>query len=178
MKTFKEEYQEIRKALKEELSKSSTEAVPKIVKITLNVGAGQAVNDSNYIESVRTELAKITGQNPVVTKARKSIAGFKVREGMPIGIMVTLRGQKMYDFLNKLINVALPRVRDFQGLSPKSLDGKGNYTVGIKEHIVFPEVNLDNIEKTFGLAVTLHTTAENNDDAKALLGKLNFPFKK
>ena len=178
MKTFKAEYQGIRKSLQKELKKSSIEAVPKIVKITLNVGAGQAVNDSNYIETIRTELAKITGQNPVITKARKSIAGFKLREGMPIGLMVTLRGPKMYDFLNKLINISLPRVRDFQGLSLKSLDGQGNYTIGIKEHLAFPEVNLDNIEKTFGLAITLHTTAKNNEEAKLLLDKLNFPFKK
>lgn len=174
---FKELYNQARSELQTELKLKSMEAVPKIVKITLSVGAGRAVSDPNFIEKVKEELGKITGQRPVVTLARKSIAGFKLREKMPIGVMVTLRGKRMDDFLNKLINVSLPRVRDFQGISGGAFDGNGNYTLGMREHIVFPEVTLDNIEKTFGLAITIHTTATTDTVAKLLLSKLHFPFK-
>lgn len=175
--TFKESYNQIRKSLAADLKLTSVEAAPRLVKVSLNVGAGKAVADPNYIEKVKEELTKITGQRPVVTRAKKSIAGFKLREGAPVGVVVTLHGQRMYDFLDKLVNVTLPRVRDFQGISPTAFDGRGNYTLGMKEHIVFPEITLDNIEKTFGLAITIHTTATSDELAKSLLSKLKFPFK-
>lgn len=175
--TFKEIYKQVRGELKADQNFRSIEETPKIVKVSINVGAGKAVSDPNYIEKVKEELTHITGQRPIVTKAKKSIAGFKLREKMPIGVAVTLRGVRMYDFLDKLVNVTLPRVRDFQGISPVAFDGRGNYTLGIKEHIVFPEVTLDNIEKTFGLSITIHTTAKTNELAKLLLSRLNFPFK-
>jgi len=174
--TFKELHKAARQALKEELKLSSIEAAPNLVKVVINVGAGKAVSDPNYIEKIKEDLMRITGQKPIITKAKKSIAGFKLREKAPIGVVTTLRGQRMYDFLGKLVNVALPRVRDFQGISPTAFDGRGNYTLGMKEHIVFPEITLDNIEKTFGLSVTLHTTAKTDALAKQLLSKLNFPF--
>jgi len=175
--TFKELYHQVINQLKIDEHLSSIEAAPKLVKVVINVGAGKAVSDPNYIEKVVQELTAITGQRPVVTRAKKSIAGFKLREKVPIGVTVTLRGQRMYDFLDRLINVTLPRVRDFQGISPTAFDGQGNYTLGLKEHIVFPEVTLDNIEKTFGLAITIHTTAKTDALARRLLSKLNFPFK-
>jgi len=174
---FKDLYNQARVSLKDELKLKSIEEVPRITKVSVNVGTGMAVKDSNYIEKVSSDLILITGQKPAVRKARKSIAGFKLREGMPIGLSVTLRGKRMYDFINKLVNIALPRVRDFQGISIKSFDGKGNYTIGIKEHIVFPEVVLDNVEKTFGLSVTIVTNSSDDKIAKQLLSKLNFPFK-
>jgi len=174
--TFKDLYKKAQQSLKGELKLTSIEAAPKLIKVVINVGAGKAVSDPNYIEKVKEEIARITGQRPVVARARKSIAGFKLREKMPIGVVVTLRGKRMYDFLDKLVNVALPRVRDFQGISPTAFDGRGNYTLGMKEHIVFPEVTLDNIEKTFGLAITIRTTAKTDALAKQLLSKLNFPF--
>lgn len=176
--TFKEQYNLVRKELKDELGLKSQEAVPKLVKVSINVGAGAAVKDANYLEKITDQLVVISGQKPVTRRARKSIAGFKLREGMPIGLSITLRGQRMYDFINRLVNVALPRVRDFQGISSTSFDGHGNYTLGIIEHIVFPEVVLDNVEKTFGLSVTIVTNAGNDDLAKKLLIKLKFPFKK
>ena len=174
---FKDLYNQARLSLKNELKLKSIEEVPRITKVSVNVGVGMAVKDSNYLEKVATDLILITGQKPAIRKARKSIAGFKLREGMPIGLSVTLRGKRMYDFINKLVNIALPRVRDFQGISIKSFDGKGNYTIGIKEHIVFPEVVLDNVEKTFGLSVTIVTNASDDKIVKQLLNKLNFPFK-
>ncbi len=174
---FKDLYNQARISLKEELKLKSIEEIPRITKVSVNVGAGMAVKDSNYLEKVASDLILITGQKPVTRKAKKSIAGFKLREGMPIGLSVTLRGKRMFDFINKLVNIALPRVRDFQGISIKSFDGHGNYTMGIKEHIVFPEVVLDNVEKTFGLSVTIVTNASNDKIAKQLLSKLNFPFK-
>jgi len=176
--TFKEQYNLARKELKDELGLKSQEAVPKLVKVSISVGAGAAVKDAKYLEKIAEQLVVISGQKPVTRRARKSIAGFKLREGMPIGLSVTLRGQRMYDFINKLVNIALPRVRDFQGISSTSFDGHGNYTLGIIEHIVFPEVVLDNVEKTFGLAVTIVTNAGSDDLARKLLTKLNFPFKK
>ncbi|HAR55031.1 TPA: 50S ribosomal protein L5 [Patescibacteria group bacterium] len=175
--TFREIYNQARQELHKELQLSSIEAVPRLVKVSINIGAGVAVSDGNFIAKVMGELAQITGQKPVITKAHKSIAGFKLREGAPIGVKVTLRGQRMFDFLDKLVNVSLPRVRDFQGIPQDSFDGHGNYTLGLKEHIVFPEITLDNIEKTFGLAVTIHTTAPTDELAKRLLTKLHFPFK-
>jgi len=175
--SFREIYNQARKELQKELQISSIEAVPRLIKVSLNIGAGAAISDPNFIEKVTQELALITGQKPIVTKARKSIAGFKVREGVAIGVATTLRGQRMLDFLDRLVNVALPRVRDFQGIPQTSFDGHGNYTLGLKEHIVFPEITLDNIEKTFGLAITIHTTAPTDEQAKQLLTKLHFPFK-
>ncbi|OGB74444.1 50S ribosomal protein L5 [candidate division Kazan bacterium RBG_13_50_9] len=177
MNTFKERYSMARAELKKELGLKSLEAVPRISRVSVSVGAGHAVGDPNYIEQVSRELALITGQKPIIRKAKKSIAGFKLREGTPVGLLVTLRGKRMYDFLNKLVNVALPRVRDFQGISAKSFDGHGNYTLGIGEHVVFPEVVLDNVEKTFGLSVVIGTTAQSDAVAKQLLEKLNFPFR-
>jgi len=176
--SFKELYNQSRIELKKELELSSIEQVPKITKVTINIGTGQAVKDSNYLDKVSSDLTLITGQKPKICKARKSIAGFKLREGMSIGLSTTLRGKRMYDFINKLVNIALPRVRDFQGLSPKSFDGKGNYTIGLKEHVVFPEVTIDNVEKTFGMAITITTNKLDDELTKALLTKLNFPFKK
>ena len=175
---FKEQYNLARRELQQELKLKSIEAVPKLLKVSINIGAGMAVVDKNYIERVSQDLIKITGQKPFIRKAKTSIAGFKLSEGMPIGLSVTLRGQRMYDFLNKLINISLPRVRDFRGMPLTSFDGNGNYTLGMKEHVSFPEVVLDNVEKTFGLAITITTSAKTDELAKQLLTKLNFLFKK
>ncbi|OGB75198.1 50S ribosomal protein L5 [candidate division Kazan bacterium RIFCSPHIGHO2_01_FULL_49_10] len=177
MATFKDQYQAVRRELKEELGLKSVEAAPRIIKVNLNVGAGAALNDGNYIEKIITDLRQIAGQQPIITKAKQSIAGFKLREGAPIGVAVTLRGNRMFDFLSRLVNVALPRVRDFQGIPPTGFDGHGNYTLGIKEHVVFPEISLENVEKTFGLSITIATNAGQDDLARALLAKLRFPFK-
>lgn len=177
MATFKEQYQVARQQLQQELKLKSIEAAPRIIKVVVNVGAGAAVADGNYIEKVATDLRQIVGQQPIVTKAKQSIAGFKLREGAPIGVAATLRGKRMFDFLARLVNVALPRVRDFQGIPATGFDGHGNYTLGIKEHVVFPEISLENVEKTFGLSITIVTTAGQDELARKLLTKLNFPFK-
>jgi len=177
MATFKEQYQAVRKELQQELKFKSIEAVPRIVKVTLNVGAGIALKDGNYIEKVVADLRQIAGQQPIVTKAKQSIAGFKLREGAPIGVAVTLRGKRMFDFISRLVNVSLPRVRDFQGIPSTGFDGHGNYTLGIREHVVFPEVSLENVEKTFGLSITVVTSTSQDELARALLTKLRFPFK-
>jgi len=150
--------------------------VPKLEKIVLNIGVGEAVGDSKKVKAASDDLEKISGQKPVITHARKSIAGFKVREGMPLGVKVTLRGARMYEFLDRLVNIALPRVRDFRGLNPKSFDGNGNYAMGIKEHIVFPEINYDQIDQVWGMDVIVCTTAKSDDEARALLKAFNFPF--
>ena len=146
-------------------------------KIVVNIGVGEAASDSKKIEAATADLATITGQKPMVTKAKKSIAGFKVREGMNLGVKVTLRRSRMYEFIDRLINVAMPRIRDFRGLSPKSFDGRGNYALGIKEHIVFPEIDFDKVDEIWGLDVVVCTTARSNDEAKFLLGLFNFPFR-
>lgn len=151
--------------------------VPKLEKIVLNMGLGEAIHNIKLIDAAVEELTLIAGQKPVVTRARKSIAAFKLRTGMPIGCMVTLRHKRMYDFLYKLINVSLPRVRDFRGISGKAFDGKGNYSLGIKEHIIFPEIDYDKIDKIKGLNITIVTTAQNNDEGKTLLKLLGMPFK-
>lgn len=177
MNSFKQQYDKIRAELKTELQLKSIEAVPRITKVSVNIGAGAALKDSNYIEKISVDLIKIVGQKPVLRKAKKSIATFKLREGVPIGITATLRGKRMYDFLSRLVNVALPRIRDFRGISETAFDGNGNYTLGLKEHIVFPEILLDNVEKTFGLAITIVTNAGNDELAKKLLTKLRFPFR-
>ena len=151
--------------------------VPRIRKITLNMGVGEATNDKKILDHAVNDLTKIAGQKPVVTKARKSIATFKVRAGYPIGCMVTLRGARMYEFLDRLITIALPRVRDFRGLNPKSFDGRGNYALGIKEHIVFPEIDYDKAESILGMDIIVCTTAKTDDEARALLKAFNFPFR-
>lgn len=151
--------------------------VPRITKITLNMGLGEAVNDKKIIEHAVGDLTKIAGQKPVVTKARKAIAGFKIRQGYPIGAMVTLRGQTMYEFLDRFITVALPRVRDFRGISGKAFDGRGNYNIGVKEQIIFPEIEYDKIDALRGLNISITTTAKTDEEAKALLAAFKFPFR-
>ena len=152
--------------------------VPKIEKVTLNMGLGEAIENPKILDSAVEELTRISGQKPLVTRARKSIAAFKVREGMPIGCCVTLRRRRMYDFLTKLINIAIPRIRDFRGISPKAFDGKGNYTLGIKEQIIFPEIDYDKIDKIKGMNVTIVTSAETDDESRYLLDTLGMPFRK
>ena len=151
--------------------------LPKLEKIVLNMGVGEAVNVTKKVKAAAADLEKIAGQKPVITHARKSIAGFKVRENMPLGVKVTLRKQRMYEFLDRLVNVALPRVRDFRGLNPNSFDGRGNYAMGIKEHIIFPEIAYDQIEQVWGMDIIVCTTAKNDDEARALLKAFNFPFR-
>ena len=151
--------------------------VPRITKITLNMGVSEAVADKKVIEHAVDDLSKISGQKPVVTKARKAIAAFKVREGMPIGCSVTLRGRRMYEFLDRLITVALPRVRDFRGVSSRAFDGRGNYNIGVKEQIIFPEVEYDKVDALRGLNISITTTAKTDDECKALLAAFRFPFK-
>ncbi len=151
--------------------------LPKLDKIVLNMGIGEAVNDTKKVKAAAADLEKIAGQKPVITHARTSIAGFKVRENMPLGVKVTLRKQRMYEFLDRLVSVALPRVRDFRGLNPNSFDGRGNYALGIKEHIIFPEINFDQIEQVWGMDIIVCTTANTDDEARALLKAFNFPFR-
>lgn len=167
---------EVRPALTKEFSYGSPVQVPQLTKVVLNMGVGEAVADSKKIKAVVEELMLISGQKPVVTNARRSIAGFKLREGMAIGAKVTLRRGRMYDFIDRLINVALPRVRDFRGLNVKSFDGNGNFALGIKEHIVFPEIDYDKVDEMRGLDVVVCTTAKTDKEALALLKGLNFPF--
>ena len=151
--------------------------VPRITKITLNMGVSEAVADKKVIENAVADLTKISGQKPVVTKTRKAIAGFKIREGYPIGCMVTLRGQRMYEFLDRLIAVALPRVRDFRGVSGRAFDGRGNYNIGVKEQIIFPEIEYDKIDAVRGMNISIATSAKTDDEAKALLAAFSFPFR-
>ena len=178
MSTFKELYnKEIVPALMKEFHYDSVMQVPKLEKIVINIGVGEGHNDEKYIEAALKDLETITGQKPVVTKAHKSIAGFKIREGQPIGVKVTLRGEKMYEFMERLIRVALPRVRDFRGVSKTAFDGKGNYTLGIKEQLIFPEIEYDNVVKVRGMDIVFVTTAHTNEEAYALLKALGMPFK-
>lgn len=151
--------------------------VPRITKITLNMGVGEAVGDKKVLEHAIGDMAKISGQKPVATKARKSIAGFKIRDGYPIGCMVTLRGEKMYEFLDRLVTIALPRVRDFRGIASKGFDGRGNYNLGVKEQIIFPEIEYDKIDALRGMNISITTTAKSDQEARALLGAFRFPFK-
>jgi len=167
----------IRKALLEEFKYENEMQVPRIDKIVLNMGVGEATADSKKPSVAAQVLALIAGQKAVVTHARTSIAGFKVRENMPIGAKVTLRKERMYEFLDRLVNIALPRVRDFRGLNPKSFDGHGNYALGIKEHIVFPEINYDKVDQIWGMDIVVCTTAKTDDEARALLKAFNFPFR-
>jgi len=164
-------------ALMEEFQYSSVMQVPKIRKITLIMGVGEAINDRKVMDSAVSDMIAIAGQKPVVTKARKSVAGFKIREGWPIGCMVTLRREHMFEFLDRLINIAIPRVRDFRGMSPRSFDGRGNYSMGVREQIVFPEIEYGKIDKIRGLDVVITTTANNDDEGRALLRGFNFPFR-
>lgn len=152
--------------------------VPVVDKVVINMGIGEAVSNAKVLDEAVAELAQITGQAPVITKAKKSIANFKLREGMPIGCKVTLRKEKMYDFLDKLMNISLPRVRDFRGVSDSSFDGRGNYTMGIKEQLIFPEINFDKVNKVRGMDIVIVTTAKTNEEAKALLQEMGMPFKK
>jgi large subunit ribosomal protein L5 len=167
----------IRASLTKDFGYTNPMMVPKLDKIVLNIGVGEAVNDTKKVKSAAADLEKIAGQKPVVTHARKSIAGFKVRENMPLGVKVTLRKARMYEFLDRLVNVALPRVRDFRGLNPNSFDGRGNYAMGIKEHIIFPEIAYDQIDQVWGMDVIICTTAKTDDEARALLKAFNFPFR-
>ena len=174
---LKERYvSELRPRLKDELGVSSVMEVPRVSKITLNMGVGEAKTEAKALDSAIEELTTIAGQRAQVRKARKSIAQFKIREGMPIGAKVTLRGARMYEFLDRLIAIALPRIRDFRGLSPRSFDGRGNYSLGIREQIIFPEINYDDIQQVRGLDVTITTSAENDEQALALLRALGLPF--
>ena len=171
-------YQErIRAAMQEEFSYANPMMVPKLDKIVLNMGVGDAVNDRKSIDKAFEEMTLIAGQRPVVTKAKKSIAGFKVREEMALGVKVTLRKNRMYEFLDRLVTIALPRVRDFRGLNGKSFDGRGNYAMGMKEHIVFPEIEYDKVDVVRGMDIVVCTTAPTNEEAKALLKHFNFPFR-
>jgi len=164
--------------LKDKLGLNNVMAVPKLTKVVINMGVGEALTDKKHLESAVNDLELIAGQKAVITKASKSVASFKLREGWPVGCKVTLRGDRMYDFIERLVNIAIPRERDFRGLNPKSFDGHGNYSMGIKEQIIFPEINYDNIDKIRGMDICINTSASNNEDAKALLEVLNFPFKK
>ena len=175
LKTFYDET--VVPKLKEKFNYSNPMQVPKIEKIVINMGLGEAIHNIKIIDSAVEELKQISGQQPVVTRAKKSIASFKLREGMPIGCMVTLRKKRMYDFLNKLVNVALPRVRDFRGVSGKAFDGAGNYSLGVKEQLIFPEIEYDKIDKIKGLNVSIVTTANSNEEGKELLRLMGMPFK-
>ena len=174
---LKEVYKnEIVPKLKEELSKSNIMDLPKLIKVTLNMGLGEAVADSKVIQSASNDLSAISGQIPVATKARKSIATFKIRDGMPLGVKVTLRGDRMYEFVDRLVTIALPRIRDFRGLKKSCFDGNGNYSFGIKECTIFPEINVDKLDKVRGRDVTICTSAKNDKEALTLLSSLNFPI--
>ena len=178
MPRLKEKYlKEILPNLQKELGLSNSMQVPRIKKITLNMGVGEILQDKKAIEKAQSDLEKLSGQKPLITKAKKSVASFKVREGMPIGVKVTLRKNRMYEFLDRLINIALPRVRDFRGLSMKSFDGTGNYSLGVKEQTIFPEIDYDNVDKIRGLDITITTSATNNEETLALLNAFNFPIK-
>ncbi|MEE0831385.1 MAG: 50S ribosomal protein L5 [Longicatena sp.] len=164
--------------LMKQFNYTSVMEVPRVEKIVINMGIGEAIANPKVLDEAVAELAQITGQAPVVTKAKKSIANFKLREGMPIGCKVTLRKEKMYEFLDKLMNISLPRVRDFRGVSTTSFDGRGNYTLGVKEQLIFPEINYDKVNKVRGMDIVIVTTANTNEEAKALLSELGMPFKK
>jgi len=168
---------EIAVKLKEELNLVNVMEVPKITKITLNMGVGEALGDKKVLEHAVAEMASIAGQKPVVTLARKSIAGFKVREGWPIGCKVTLRSERMFEFLERLISIAIPRIRDFRGFSPKAFDGHGNFSMGITEQIIFPEIDFDKVDAMRGMDITITTSARNNDEGRALMKAFNFPLK-
>jgi large subunit ribosomal protein L5 len=179
MARLKEIYrQQIVPRLTKELGITNPMEIPKITKITVNMGVGEAVADKKVMDAAVGDLTKITGQKPLVTKSRKAIASFKIRAGLPIGAKVTLRGERMYEFLDRLINIAMPRIRDFRGVSPRSFDGQGNYSLGVKEQIIFPEIQYDQIDQIRGMDITITTTAKDNRQGRALLEAFNFPFRK
>ena len=178
MARVKDRYlKEIRPALIERFGYSTPMQAPRLLKITLNMGVGEAKQDSKMLDHAVAQLTQIAGQQPIITKARRSIAGFKIREGMPIGAKVTLRGERMYEFLDRLMTIAMPRIRDFRGLNPRSFDGRGNYSLGIREQIIFPEIDYDAIDKVRGLDVAITTTARTDDEARDLLRELGMPFR-
>lgn len=178
MATLKDKYKsELAPKLKEELGLANVMEVPRITKITLNMGVGEALGDKKVLESAVADMEKIAGQKAVVTKARKSIAAFKVRDGWPIGCKVTLRSDRMYEFLERLISIAIPRIRDFRGISPKSFDGRGNFAMGVTEQIIFPEIDYDKVDALRGMDITITTTARTDDEGRALLRAFNFPLK-
>jgi large subunit ribosomal protein L5 len=175
---LKVKYQEtIIPKLKEQFSYRNIHQIPKLEKVIINRGLGEASQNAKALESSLKELARITGQKPVVTRAKKAIAGFKIREGMPVGVMVTLRGDKMYSFLDRLINLALPRIRDFRGISPKSFDGRGNYSLGVREQLIFPEIEYDSIDQIRGFDISIVTTANTDEEGRALLKEMGMPFR-
>jgi large subunit ribosomal protein L5 len=176
---LKELYQtEVRKKLQDQFGIKNVMAVPKIEKVVLNMGMGEAISNAKILDSAVDELGQITGQKPIITKAKKSIASFKLREGQSIGAMVTLRGDKMYEFLDRLISAALPRVRDFRGVPSKSFDGRGNYTLGVRDHLIFPEIDITKVDKAKGMNITIVTNAKDDDQARFLLRELGLPFTK
>ncbi|MBA2732491.1 MAG: 50S ribosomal protein L5 [Acidobacteria bacterium] len=175
---LKEKYtKEIAPAIAKEFSIKNPMAVPHLEKIVINMGMGEAIANAKILDTAADEIRAVTGQKPVVTKAKKSIASFKLRQGMPIGVMVTLRGDRMYEFLDRLVSVALPRVRDFRGVSPKAFDGRGNYTLGIREQLIFPEIDFNKVDKTRGMNISIVTTARDDEQARALLKSLGMPFR-
>ena len=178
MARLKERYQkEIAPSLAKEFAIKNPMAVPRLDKIVLNMGMGEAIANAKVLDTAVAELTSIAGQKPVITKAKKSIASFKLRQGMPIGVMVTLRGERMYEFFDRLVSVALPRVRDFRGVSPKAFDGRGNYTIGIREQLIFPEIDFNKVDKLRGMNISIVTTARDDDQARALLKSLGMPFR-
>ena len=170
--------QKVAKELMTQFSYQTVMQVPRIEKITLNMGVGEALADKKILENAVADLAALSGQKPLITTARKSVAGFKIREGYPIGCKVTLRGERMWEFLERLICIAMPRIRDFRGVSPKSFDGRGNYSMGVREQIIFPEIDYDKVDKVRGLDITITTTAKSDEEGRALLAAFNFPFRK
>ena len=178
MARLKERYQkEVAPAIAKEFGIENPMAIPRLDKIVLNMGMGEAIANAKILDTAADELRAITGQKPVITKAKKSIASFKLRQGMPIGVVVTLRGDRMYEFLDRLVSVALPRVRDFRGVSPKAFDGRGNYTIGIREQLIFPEIDFNKVDKLRGMNISIVTTARNDEQARALLKGLGMPFR-
>ena len=178
MARLKERYQkDIAPAIAKEFGIKNSMAIPRLDKIVVNMGMGEAIANAKVLDIAVTELTSIAGQKPVITKAKKSIASFKLRQGMPIGVMVTLRGERMYEFFDRLVSVALPRVRDFRGVSPKAFDGRGNYTIGIREQLIFPEIDFNKVDKQRGMNISIVTTARNDEQARALLKGLGMPFR-
>jgi len=179
MARLKEDYKSrVAPALKEQFGYKNPMQIPSVTKIIVNMGVGEAASNSKLMEGALSDMAAITGQKPVTTRARKSISNFKLRDGMPVGCRVTLRGEQMWEFLDRLINVTLPRIRDFRGVSPKAFDGRGNYTLGLKEQIIFPEIDYDKVDKVRGMDITIVTTANTNDEGRALLKEFKMPFRK
>jgi large subunit ribosomal protein L5 len=175
---LKERYQqEIAPAIAKEFGIGNPMAIPRVEKIVINMGMGEAISNAKILDTAADELRAVTGQKPVITKAKKSIASFKLRQGMPIGVMVTLRGDRMYEFLDRLVSIALPRVRDFRGVSPKAFDGRGNYTIGVREQLIFPEIDFNKVDKLRGMNISIVTTARDDEQARALLKSLGMPFR-